>query len=317
VEIKPGQILQGEYKVISVLQELEYSTVLKAISIQTGMELAVKEVRLRFEDEEEKKVAFSRFEQVAHVIMEIRHPYLARIIDFFHEEGREYVVMEFVPGWRLQQAIDETNSPFGERYILQLGVMVASALECLHEHRPRVIFADLNPSNIILCPDYTLKLTDFGMGKLVARRNASEPLFGTRGYAPPEQYGLPVHFDEKMDIYAIGAVLFQLCTLVNPAGVQGELPPVRAFNPHISPALEDLILRATRHDPKERYASARAIREDLTILLARARLGEAEKEPSFLSAERPSPRRQWGLDGPAPGRTTSGRSKIWERFRAR
>lgn len=250
-------ILQGYYQIVKLLEELDYSEVYLAHDIERGVEeYAIKEIALHFDTKESLRKALRYFEKVAIRYMDIFHPYLANVKDFFYEEGYEYIIMDFVPGRRLQEIIEVKEQPFSEIDIVDIGIMIASALDYLHKKEPPIYFADLFPSNIIITPKGSLELTDYGLGKILARRHAEAPFRGTTGYAPPEQYGARPVIDAQTDLYSLGAVVHQLCTAQSPTSFNGRLPAVRDINPAISKRLEEIVYQATEYDRKIRYKSA-------------------------------------------------------------
>jgi serine/threonine protein kinase len=258
-------ILQGYYQIMKLLEELDYSEVYLAQDIERGVEeYAIKEIELHFETKESLRKALRYFEKVAIRYMDIYHPYLANVKDFFYESGYEYIVMDFVPGRRLQEIIDVKKQPFSEIDIIDIGIMIASALDYLHKKEPPIFFADLFPSNVIITPKGALELTDYGLGKILAHRPADAPFRGTVGYAPPEQYGARPEIDSQTDLYALGAILHQLCTGQHPVSFDGRLPAVRDSNPSISRQLEETIYRVTDYDRKVRYKTATQFLDALT-----------------------------------------------------
>lgn len=265
-------VLQGYYQITKVLEELDYSTVYLATDLENGTEeYAIKEVNIEYETKESLRKALRYFEKIIVGYMDIYYPYLANIKDFFFEDNHEYIVMDFVQGRRLQEIIDIKKEPFSENDIIDIGIMIASALNYLHKKKPPIYFADLFPSNIIITPKGALELTDYGLGKILARRSEDLPYRGTVGYAPPEQIGVHSEIDAKTDIYSLGAVLHQLATGMVPDSFKSRLPLVREINSSISPELEMIIYRATDFERRKRYKTVEHILIDLT--------GQKEEKP--------------------------------------
>lgn len=258
-------VLQGYYHVRRVLEELDYSTVYFATALERKTEeYAMKEIELHSDNKEGLQKALRYFEKIILGYSDIYYPYLANIKDFFFEDGCEYIVMEFVPGRRLQEIMDVRTEPFSELDVTDIGIMIASALSYLHTREKPLYFADLFPSNIIITPKGALQLTDYGLGKILARRPPDSPLRGTAGYAPLEQYGSKAVIDEKTDIYALGVVMHQLLTMRHPSSFEGRLPPVRQLNPSASERLTEIIYKATELNRNSRYKSARQFLYELS-----------------------------------------------------
>ncbi|MDQ7821812.1 MAG: serine/threonine-protein kinase [Candidatus Eremiobacteraeota bacterium] len=260
-------VLQGYYQMVKILEELDYSTVYLARDVEKGTEeFAIKEVMLHHESEESLKKGLKHFEKIMFNYMDIFYPYLANILDFFYEDGYEYIVMRFVPGRRLQEIIDVRNEPFSAADVTDIGIMIASALHYLHSKQPPIFFADLFPSNIIITPKGGLELTDYGLGKILARRPPGMPLRGTKAYAPPEQYGSRAVVNAATDVYAMGVVLHQLASGHRPSEFEGRLPPVRELNPAVDERLDQIITQATEPSRSARTASAKQVLRELSAL---------------------------------------------------
>ncbi|MFP4498525.1 MAG: serine/threonine protein kinase [Vulcanimicrobiota bacterium] len=264
VNSKP--ILQGEYKLLKLLQKLPYSTYYLGTSLHNPTDRwAIKEISLSFEDPEERCRVFRHFEGIARKYTKINHPLLVPLEDCFYENDYEYIIFPFIPGHRLQEILELRKKPFTEYQVIDFTRQVASALEHLHGHG--IIFHDLNPSNIIVTPEGSIKLTDFGLGKMLARREKNQPKWGTLGYAPPEQYGDAPVLTQQNDIFALGVVIHQMLTFWDPSLARGEYPPVSQFNSEVSRELEKIILKATKSDPHQRYENIRKLQEDLQAVI--------------------------------------------------
>lgn len=259
-------ILQGVFKLLKVLQKLPYSTIYLATSLHNPTERwAVKEVYLDFDKPEDRLEAFRLYERIVKKYVKIEHPLLVSLKDCFYENNFEYIVFEYIPGHRLQEILDLRKKPFTEAQTIDMGYQLASALEYLHGLN--IVFHDLNPSNIIITPEGHLKLTDYGLGKILAKQEPGQPKWGTLGYAPPEQIGENSVINPSCDIYALGVTMHQMLTFWDPTFSKGVVPPVRKLNPDISVDLEMLLVNATYHDPMLRYASMREFLRDLQKLM--------------------------------------------------
>lgn len=269
-------ILQGEYKLLKVLQKLTYSTYYLATSLHNPVERwAIKEVYLDFDKPEERLSAFRQFERIAKKYVKLEHPVLVPLADCFYENNFEYIVFEFVPGHRLQEILDLRKKPFSEDQVLDLAYQVAVALEFLHSQE--IVFHDLNPSNVIITPEGSIKLTDYGLGKILARPEPGQPKWGTLGYGPPEQMELKVDLTPACDIYALGVIMHQMLSFWDPAFSKGIIPPVRKLNPDVSAEMETLIVNCTYQDPALRFASVRELMGEMKRLM--------KKKPEITKAE--------------------------------
>lgn len=194
----------------------------------------------------------------------LAHPNIARVFDSGVHAGHGFIVMELVDGRTLRAILDERRVvPPAEA--VDLAAQVADALDCAHRHG--VIHCDVKPQNIIVTPDGCPKLVDFGIARaMAATTGQGDEIWGSAPYMAPEQVeGLRP--DGRADIYALGAVLYELLTGRPP--YEGETiasliaqrltkdpPPLRQHNPAISPALERIVLRAVARERDDRYSSA-------------------------------------------------------------
>lgn len=258
-------VLQGIYRVDRILEQLHYSKVYLAKDMEKeDMEYAIKEIPVRSDLKLFSSPEMREFSELVQEHMNVFHPYLTRVVDFFFEDGHEYIVMSYVKGRRLQEVIDVRKAPFKENDVLDIGLMIASALNYMHtEKKKPLFFSDVFPSNIIITPLRGIEMTDYGLGKFLAARGQEYPYRGTPGFAAPEQYYPNDTIDVQTDIYGLGAVLFYMATNVHPEFVRDRLPDVRQVNPNIGEKLASAIYKATEPDRKNRYKAVKHFIEDL------------------------------------------------------
>lgn len=194
------------------------------------------------------------------------HDALPNLRDFFvGEDGAQYLVMEYIDGVNLKDALNTRNAPLTERQALVWLEQVMDALEHLHRHS--VLHRDVKPGNIILRHrDKKAVLVDLGLANYHTGDETSTN-WGARGYTPPEQYA--GHSDVRADIYALGATLYALLTNSTPPD-SGKLHQKaetltrpRKLNPAISAQTEKVILRAMQLEPEKRYQQIAAMRRAL------------------------------------------------------
>jgi serine/threonine-protein kinase len=243
-----------------------------------GRICAVKEVRPD-PDATAATLAQSReqFHREATTLARLDHPNLPKVSDTFHEGRREYLVMDFVEGQDLRQAVDEKRQEgtlLDERKVMEWTRQLCNALTYLHGLKPPVLHRDIKPSNIKLTPSGLIKLVDFGLVKLLATDQARTVTVlqgrGTAAYTPLEQYGGDTgHTDARSDIYSLGATLYHLLTNQPPADAKQRflnpdvLRPPSELNPRISPSTERAILAAIATHPSERPQTIAEFRDML------------------------------------------------------
>src|SRR5437764_11441244 len=260
VRLADGTILQGRYRVVEPLGQGGMSMVYKALDLHfTNVErvCAVKEMFDFAADEATRQARLANFEREAGLLAILSHPLIPKIFDFFSENGRIYLVQEFIPGRNLEAVVNETANGFEEPEVIDWGVQICEVLGYLHSQKPDpVIFRDMKPSNIMMRDDRSPLLIDFGIARTFQYLQRGT-MIGTEGYAPPEQYrGIA---DARGDVYALGATLHHLATNNDP---RFETPftfdqrPPRKLKPALSARFEAAILRAVAYAPADRYPTA-------------------------------------------------------------
>ncbi len=226
--------------------------------------VAVKEMINMAPDPLVRQTIVQNFEREANMLATLNHPSIPRIYDYFTEEDRSYLVLEFVHGKDLEAIITDTNGFLSEEQVMTWAIELCDVLSFLHAHKPDpIIFRDMKPSNIMINSNGDVILVDFGIARTF-QVGQKGTMIGTEGYSPPEQYrGEASPF---ADIYALGATLHHALTRRDP---RLEPPfsfaerPIRKINSRVSPELEAVINTALAYDPAERFPNAEAMREAL------------------------------------------------------
>ncbi|MBL8050396.1 MAG: serine/threonine protein kinase [Anaerolineales bacterium] len=233
--------------------------------------------------------AREQFFREASVLARLDHPNLPKVSDYFSEDMRDYLVMDYVPGKDLRQLMQEArrNKTFlAEDEVLRWAVQIAEALDYLHHQNPPIIHRDIKPSNIKITPSGLVKLVDFGLVKIMAPDEVTITVIqgqGTALYTPLEQYGGDdTHTDPRADIFAFGATLYHLLTNEPPAEVRKRflnnrsLIPPREINPSLSIRVEKAILWAMSLHPDNR---------PLNVLMLRDALIGKQEIPQFATVD--------------------------------
>ncbi|MBK7914767.1 MAG: protein kinase [Chloroflexi bacterium] len=242
-----------------------------------------------------------RFKREAKAMASMRHPNIVAIYDFdVYGEDTYYLVMEYISGGTLKQKLEDlaaANEALPLERAVQIALQTAEALE--YAHRRGMVHRDVKPANIMLNEDGRAILTDFGIVKLVGGQTmaytATGALIGTPSYMSPEQaMGKPG--DERVDIYALGVLLFQMTTGQLPYSadtplavimqhVNTPIPEPAQFNPNVPPELQDVIIHALAKNPDDRYPTAKTMADDLRAI----RLSPGAKTGVFVAAGFPRP----------------------------
>lgn len=278
--VKSGRTLRERYVITRVIGRGGMGSIYLAEDNRlSGRICAIKEVYQASDlPEEIRTQGRDQFYREASVLAQLDHPNLPKVSDFFTEDERDYLVMDYVPGDDLKSLMDQARRkskflPMEE--VLVWGMQIADALEYMHSQDPPVIHRDLKPSNLKLTPNGLIKLVDFGLVKQMAPDEMTVTVIqgrGTATYTPLEQYGGDTgHTDLRSDIYALGATLYHLLTNQPPLEAKQRflrphaLKPPSEFNPKIEAPLEEAVLWAMALHPDDRPDDAASFRQALAL----------------------------------------------------
>ena len=253
-----GTVLDGKYEILKQVGKGGMSIVYLAMDNRLNKQWAVKEIKN--DGSKSTETLLKGLEREANILKNVDHPVLPRIVDIINENGTIYVIMDFVEGKPLSDVL-KTEGAQSQRDVIEWGRALASALDYLHSMNPPIIYRDMKPSNVMLKPDGSVKLIDFGTAKeYIIENNADTTALGTRGYAAPEQFGDAqghgiYNTDARTDIYNLGATLYHLVTGKNPCEPPYEIKPIRQWNPALSSGLEQIIIKCCQPNPNDRYQS--------------------------------------------------------------
>ncbi len=269
--LEPQVQLKDRYRIAGPIGQGGMGAVYRAEdTLLSGRICAIKEISLDPDNPEELLTQLQeQFRQEASVLARLDHPSLPKVSDYFTHDGREYLVMDYVPGHNLREVIEEALAEdrfLAESDVLDWAQQLCSALHYLHSQDPPVLHRDIKPSNIKLMPSGLIKLVDFGLVKLLITDESRTVTVvqgqGTAAYTPLEQYGGDdVHTNTRTDTYALGATLYHLLAGRPPASARerflrsDSLTPLREINPHVSPGAERAIEQALSLHPDERPAT--------------------------------------------------------------
>lgn len=272
----PGHILKDRYEILETLGQGGMGEAYKARDTATSRLVVVK---IPYASMIGDPSTYSRYERELDIGKRLDHPGIQR----FLADGRlddsvaPYVVFEFIDGQNLRDYLVK-NAPLDVAKAVDLAVQLADVLQYVHERG--VVHRDLKPENLLLTPDGTLKLVDFGIAllrgarRLTFQRLSSE--VGTPDYMAPEQVQ-GERGDARTDVYALGVILYEMLTgevpfhgdsplAVMSQRVTTPAPLVRSVRSDVPPGLEAVVFRALRREPDERYPSMAALGHDLRHL---------------------------------------------------
>ena len=275
---RKNEIIKERYKIRDIIGQGGMGCVYLAEDLRlTGRLCALKAVNYgqNLPDDVMKQTR-EQFKREATVLARLDHPNLPKVSDFFSDEDRDYLVMDYVPGKDLRELMLEEKKKgiyLTERIVLNWASQISDALIYLHNQSPTILHRDIKPSNIKLTPNGIIKLVDFGLVKILISGEKTITVVqghGSAYYTPLEQYGGDTgHTDPRSDVYSFGATLYHLLTNKAPFEARqrfleptSELP-IREFNKNISPRTERAILLAMKVHPDERIQSVIEFKEAL------------------------------------------------------
>ena len=234
-----------------------------------GRDVALKVLRRDLVDEQ----LVERFRREARSAASLSHPNIVTVYDWGEsEDGAYYLVMEYVPGGTLKALIDR-EGPLPAEKAVSIAIQTVQALEAAH--RRGMVHRDIKPYNILLDGTGDVKVTDFGIARIATTPAMTEPgsIVGTVHYISPEQ-ALGDSVGPASDLYSLGAVLYEMLTgqvpydAVDPIAIamkhiEGHLRPPKELNPEVPEDLDSITVKLLATDPKDRYADAAILIEDL------------------------------------------------------
>jgi len=258
--LQPGIILVSRYSIQSVVgvggmgavycaRDLHFPNVVKRVAVKEMINLA--------RDPVIHDTIVRNFEREANILATLNHPSIPRIYDYFSQDDRSYLIIEFVDGKDLEEILVDTKDFLPEVQVVNWAIELCDVISYLHNNKPEpIIFRDIKPSNIMVNTHGHILLVDFGIAKTF-QTGQKGTMIGTEGYSPPEQY--KGEATQRADIYALGATLHHLLTKRDPRlepPFSFEERKIRPINSAISSELEAVIYTALSYEPDKRYSSA-------------------------------------------------------------
>ena len=279
-----GQKINDRYQIIRTIGEGGMANVYLAYDTILDRNVAVKILRGDLA-EDEKFVR--KFQREAISASSLSHPNIVEMYDVGEDDGRYFIVMEYVEGVTLKNLIKRRGA-LTLSEVIDIMLQLTSAIACAHDSY--IIHRDIKPQNVLILDDGRVKITDFGIAMALNSNELTQTnsVMGSVHYLPPEQAngtGATI----KSDIYSLGILMYELITGNLPfkgdsaveiaiKQMKEPIPSIVEQNPNIPQSVENIILKASAKNPKNRYESARQMYEDLTTCLDESRL----KEPKYV-----------------------------------
>src|SRR5256714_8809686 len=277
----------GRYEIVGELGKGAMGLVYKARDPMIGRTVAMKTMRMDVHGMESDEM-LKRFQNEARAAGVLNHANIVTSYDAGEQEGLFYIAMEFIEGVTLHSLITQ-NRVLGVEQILDVSRQVCAGLDVAHSHG--VVHRDVKPANIMITPDKTVKIMDFGIAKAGGGLTSAGQVLGTPNYMSPEQVKGKV-LDGRSDLFSFGVILYEMVTGEKPFTGQNvttiiykivnENPiPPRELDVTIHPGLSAVITRALAKSPDERYQNGAELLRDLANYKS---FGATTESPSVMSA---------------------------------
>ncbi len=267
-----GSVIAGRYRVDHLIGEGGVALVYRGTDTTLDRQVAIKVLRPELSDEED---VVARFRREAHAAAKLSHPAIAQIYDTGVEDGRYYIVMEYLPELNLKEII-KRYAPLPLDRVIEVGTACCEALS--YAHGQGLVHRDVKPANVLFTDEGEAKLSDFGIAAAAGESGLTDDgrVLGSAHYIAPEQaQGAPA--GPLSDIYSLGVTLYEAMTGRLPfdgdtaadiaAQHLREAPPSpRSINEDIPPAAEYVVMKAMSRDPQRRYRSAEEMQTDIQKL---------------------------------------------------
>jgi serine/threonine-protein kinase len=307
-----GELIAGRYELEELVGTGGMSSVYRAHDRLLERDVALKVLHQQYTADGDY---VERFRREARSVAQLSHPNIVTVIDRGEQDGRQFIVFEYVDGENLKALVERTG-PLPARQAVELTLEIARALGFAHEHG--LVHRDVKPQNVLLNGDGRAKVTDFGIARSLDVHGGltqTGTVLGTSDYIAPEQ-ARGSRVDAQSDIYSLGAVLYELLTAEVP--FQGDnfvavamrhinepAPSVRERRPDVSPRLDAAIRRAMAKDPRERFRSMDELCEELSAAIGPESAGSGAETMVVAPLRRPSWRQRRAARPPA------GRPSVW------
>jgi serine/threonine protein kinase len=288
-----GELIAGRYELQELVGSGGMSNVFRAYDRLLERSVAIKVLHEQFGRDDDY---VERFRREARSVAQLAHPNIVTVIDRGEEEGRQYIVFEYVEGENLKALVSGGALPLDEA--LHFGLQIGHALDFAHKRG--LVHRDVKPQNVLLNEDGQAKVTDFGIARSLDVHGVTETgtVLGTSDYIAPEQ-ARGEKVDQKTDVYSLGIVLFELLTgevpyegdnfvAVAMRHVHDPVPSVLERRPDVPVRLDRALQQAMAKDPEERLSMEELVGE---LEACSGELGSRADEGATLIVPRAQPRR--------------------------
>ena len=267
MSLSEGTILKKRYKIIKEIGKGAMGRVYLAMDKKTLTRVVIKELIYSSLSGLEDKNARKLFQQEAKIMKQLSHPGLPLFYGDFNKGRKYYIFMEYIEGTTLEEMVN--TSKINYKNAIRLAISLADILHYLHTGLENpVVYRDLKPSNIIIQKDGNIKLIDFGISRYYDHNKDTDTFrLGSPGYAAPEQFKGRGQSTPQSDLFSLGVILYQMLTGYDPTESPFHFLPVRDVNPSVSAEAEEIIRKAVKIEPEDRYDNIKEFKDRLESLI--------------------------------------------------
>lgn len=289
--LSKGQKINERYEIVRSIGEGGMANVYLAHDVILNRDVAIKVLRGDLENDEK---FIRRFQREAKSVSDLSHPNIVEVYDVGEEDGQHYIVMEYIDGKTLKQLVQKRGA-LTVAEVIDIMSQLTGGLSCAHD--AYIIHRDIKPQNIMILDNGMVKITDFGiaMSMNATQLTQTNSVMGSVHYLPPEQAsgkGATI----QSDIYSAGILMYELLTGSVPfkgdnaveialKQMKERIPSIRKQNPLIPQSVENIVLKATAKNPKNRYASIRDMYEDIVHAMDSDKVNENKYEFPYPESE--------------------------------
>ncbi len=271
--LKRGEVVANRYVVKDIIGRGGMGRIYKVFDKALGEVVAMKTLLPKHVKD---KVAMGRFFNEARIARGLSHPNIVRVHDIGGTQSMVYISMEYLEGKSLRQLIDglKPGQHLPINGILRMFDALCAALDYAHEY---TVHRDIKPENVMILPDGSVRLMDFGISKLMSNPNLTSDsiVMGTPRYMSPEQLQNTANVDARADLYSLGVMLYEVITGVTPTALGKTASEARR---EVPPVLDTIIEKCVDRDPAKRYQSAGELREALREVRIAVETGPSMEE---------------------------------------
>ena len=260
---KRSTLAGGRYLLIAKISEGGMGRIYLAQDRKMQCIVVIKKMIPAAETDDEINYLAKRFKEEARLLFRLKHNSLPRVIDYFIENERFYMIMEYIDGQNFSQYIaKKPGHMLSVEEAVDLLEKVCKIIKFLHKQKPPVIHRDIKPGNIMINKEGDIVLVDFGLARLLDKDKSSTAMVGTFGFSSPEHY--TGNFRLSSDLYSLGATFHYLLSGENPRKrIPFDFPKLTGYRDDISPELQNIFDRLLNSDIKERYQDVEELLDDI------------------------------------------------------